>query len=82
MFYGHIPEELTELVNLQYLDLAYNNITGNIPKSIVNCKGMIATRDNYDDGGDALHRAFGFNDEWEHGPNELVTYTENFTVVK
>ncbi|VAH96438.1 unnamed protein product [Triticum turgidum subsp. durum] len=81
MFCGHIPEELTKLVKLQYLDLAYNNITGNIPKSIVNCKGMIATRDNYDDGGDALHRAFGFNDEWEHGPNELVTYTENFTVV-
>lgn len=45
MFSGHIPVELTKLVNLQYSDLAYNNISGSIPRSIVNCAGMTQTSD-------------------------------------
>jgi Leucine-rich repeat (LRR) protein len=75
MFYGHIPVELMELVNLQYLDLAYNNISGSIPRSIVNCTGMKQTRDNSHD----LLYAFTFGGGFPE--NELVDYTENFTVL-
>ncbi|VAI40704.1 unnamed protein product [Triticum turgidum subsp. durum] len=89
LFYGHIPEELTGLVNLQYLDLAYNNITGIIPKSIVNFKGMTAASDHFDDDY-TFQAAFNFGHGWTDGYtyqelsihyNDLVTYTENFTVV-
>uniref|UniRef100_A0ACD5ZAA0 Uncharacterized protein n=1 Tax=Avena sativa TaxID=4498 RepID=A0ACD5ZAA0_AVESA len=75
MFYGHIPFELTKLVNLQYLDLAYNNISGSIPASIVNCTGMTQTRENSHD----LLYAFTFGGGFPE--NELVDYTENFTVL-
>ncbi|KAM3280432.1 hypothetical protein ACQJBY_047304 [Aegilops geniculata] len=75
MFYGHIPEELTKLVNLQHLDLAYNNLTGSIAKSIVNCKGMIATRNDYNY---AVYSALGYG--WSVGLNDF-TYTENVMVV-
>ncbi|CAM0947863.1 unnamed protein product [Alopecurus aequalis] len=75
MFYGHIPVELTKLVNLQYLDLAYNNISGSIPRSIVNCTGMTQTRHNSHD----LLYAFTSGGGFFH--NELVDYTENFTVL-
>ena len=75
-FYGRIPEELTQIVNLQYLDLSYNNMTGIIPKSIVNIKGMILMQD-YDD---SFHRAFRYG-ESIIGPGDMITYTENFTVV-
>ncbi|CAM0879631.1 unnamed protein product [Alopecurus aequalis] len=75
MFYGHIPEELTMIVNLQYLDLAYNNITGSIPRSIGNWKGMILMGDDGD----------GFEEAFYHGvaigDNEMVDYSENFTVL-
>ncbi|VAI40703.1 unnamed protein product [Triticum turgidum subsp. durum] len=91
-FTGRIPpqlEELTGLVNLQYLDLAYNNITGIIPKSIVNFKGMTAASDHFDDDY-TFQAAFNFGHGWTDGYtyqelsihyNDLVTYTENFTVV-
>jgi Leucine-rich repeat (LRR) protein len=75
MFYGHIPVELTKLVNLQYLDLAYNNISGSIPRSIVNCTGMTQTRDNSDD------LRYALTSELLYGENELVDYTTNFTVL-
>uniref|UniRef100_A0ACD5XHB9 Uncharacterized protein n=1 Tax=Avena sativa TaxID=4498 RepID=A0ACD5XHB9_AVESA len=74
MFYGHIPEELMKLVDLHHLDLAYNNITGRIPKSAVNFKGMILTRDD-----DVFHGAFSYG--VSIGLDDLFTYTENFTVV-
>uniref|UniRef100_A0A453MVU5 Uncharacterized protein n=1 Tax=Aegilops tauschii subsp. strangulata TaxID=200361 RepID=A0A453MVU5_AEGTS len=74
MFYGHIPDELTELVNLQYLDLGYNNISGSIPRSIINCTGMTQTRDN-----DDLRDAFT-SGVYSAG-SDLVDYTENFTVL-
>uniref|UniRef100_A0ACD5TBH1 Uncharacterized protein n=1 Tax=Avena sativa TaxID=4498 RepID=A0ACD5TBH1_AVESA len=75
MFYGHIPVELTKLVHLQYLDLAYNNISGSIPRSIVNCTGMTQTRDD----SNGLEYAFIFG--IMYAENELVDYTENFTVL-
>lgn len=74
MFCGHIPDELTELVNLQYMDLGYNNISGSIPRSIINCTGMTQTRDN-----DDLRDAFT-SGVYSAG-NELVDYTENLTVL-
>uniref|UniRef100_A0A8R7Q958 Leucine-rich repeat-containing N-terminal plant-type domain-containing protein n=1 Tax=Triticum urartu TaxID=4572 RepID=A0A8R7Q958_TRIUA len=75
MFYGHIPVELMKISNLQYLDLAYNNITGIIPTPIVNFKGMILMGDN--DAG--YEEAFGHG--LAIGDNELVDYSENFTVL-
>jgi hypothetical protein len=38
--------ELTKLVNLQYLDLSYNKISGSIPKSIVNFTGMMLEKND------------------------------------
>uniref|UniRef100_A0A0E0MYZ6 non-specific serine/threonine protein kinase n=1 Tax=Oryza rufipogon TaxID=4529 RepID=A0A0E0MYZ6_ORYRU len=40
MFSGQIPSEITELEDLQYLDLAKNNISGIIPQSLATLKGM------------------------------------------
>jgi Leucine-rich repeat (LRR) protein len=76
MFYGHIPEELTKLVNLRYLHLACNNISGIIPKSVVNWKEMIVMK-----GDDTLNGAFSFVHEVYPGLIDITTYTENFTVV-
>jgi hypothetical protein len=57
------------------LDLAYNNISGSIPRSIGNYKGMIQTRD-FDDGSeDAFFYGVLIGD------NEMVDYSENFTVL-
>lgn len=77
MFYGHIPVELTKLVNLQYLDLAYNNISGSLPESFVNFKGMVVTRNynNDDKIPDPFASATLFDD------NEMIDFTDNFKVV-
>ncbi|KAF7076698.1 hypothetical protein CFC21_081311 [Triticum aestivum] len=58
------------------MDLAYNNLTGNIPKWIGNCKGMILTRDKgYEYS--AIHFALFYE-----GLLSLdFTYTENSAVV-
>lgn len=81
MFYGHITEELTNLVNLQYLDLAYNNMMGRIPKSIVNCKGMVARSDDPDNDY-AFFGASYYNQGSTDGlEDDIITYIENFTVV-
>ncbi|XP_044952103.1 receptor-like protein EIX2 [Hordeum vulgare subsp. vulgare] len=74
MFHGQIPVELTKLVDLQYLDLAYNNLSGSVPRSIVNCTGMTQRRDN-----DDLRDAFSAG-VYSAG-NYLVDYTENLTVL-
>uniref|UniRef100_A0A8R7QN77 Uncharacterized protein n=1 Tax=Triticum urartu TaxID=4572 RepID=A0A8R7QN77_TRIUA len=75
MFYGHILVELMKLVNLQYLDLAYNNISGSIPRSIVNFTGMTQTRDNSDN----LQAAF--SSEFIFVGDVLFDYAEKFTVL-
>ncbi|XP_044405484.1 putative receptor-like protein 8 [Triticum aestivum] len=72
---GHLSLELTKFVNLQYLDLAYNNISGSIPRSISNCTGMAQTRGNSDNLRYAFNYISGVND------NVLVVYSENFTVL-
>jgi hypothetical protein len=72
MFCGHIPVELVNLINLQYLDLAYNNLSGIIPKSIVKWKGMTLADDEYED---LLATGMSF------GINEMMEYNDNFTVV-
>ena len=74
-FCGHIPLGLTNLINLQYLDLAYNNLSGIIPKSIGNWKGM-ALRDEKDDEYDnPMRSGMAIN------INEMMDYKDNFTVV-
>jgi len=77
MFCGHIPVELANLINLQYLDLACNNFSGIIPKSIVNWKGMTqtVTGDNDDEDEDPLASGMSF------GINEMMDYNDNFTVI-
>ena len=77
MFCGHIPVELANLINLQYFDLACNNFSGIIPKSIVNWKGMTqtVTGDNDDEYEDPLASGMSF------GINEMMDYNDNFTVV-
>jgi hypothetical protein len=40
MFSGSIPVQLTELGNLQFLDLANNRISGTIPHGLANLKAM------------------------------------------
>ncbi|CAL5038962.1 unnamed protein product [Urochloa decumbens] len=73
MFNGSIPVEFTKLTNLQYLDLAYNKISGSIPNSLFNFTGMTLTsgEDNLD----------GLEDRVYEGGNEMIDYTENFTIV-
>lgn len=46
MFSGHIPERITDLGRLHYLDIAHNNISGTIPWSLSNLKAMIAIHHN------------------------------------
>lgn len=76
MFYGHIPVELTNLVNLQYLDLASNNLSGIIPKSIVKWKAMTLTGDKDDDEYEgALSWGMSFDS------NEMIDFDDNITVV-
>lgn len=75
MFYGPIPVELSKLVNLQYLDLAYNNISGSIPRSIFSPTGMAQTRDKTD------YLQYASSSEFGVGQNQLVDYTVNFTVL-
>ncbi|CAL5053285.1 unnamed protein product [Urochloa decumbens] len=73
VFNGSIPVEFTKLTNLQYLDLAYNKISGSIPNSLFNFTGMALTsgEDNLD----------GLEDRVYEGGNEMIDYTENFTIV-
>lgn len=40
MFSGSVPVQLTQLTYLQYLDLAYNKISGYIPHTLANMKAM------------------------------------------
>ena len=52
MFNGHIPDNLTSLARLHYLDIAHNKITGSIPWSLSNLKAMMtimseATAEDY-----------------------------------
>jgi hypothetical protein len=54
------------------MDLAYNNLSGIVPKSIVNWKGM-ALRDEKDD---AMDYGISFV------TNAMVEYNDNFTAVK
>lgn len=75
MSYGHIPVVLTKLVNLQYLDLACNNISRSIPRSIVSCTGMTQTRDNTDD------HQHAFTSKLQLYYNELVGHTQNLAVL-
>jgi hypothetical protein len=76
MFYGHIPLDFGNLVNLQYLDFAYNNFSGSIPKSVGNWKAMILPRDREDEFNGILHSGLLF-----FGFDEMVEYTENIMVV-
>ncbi|CAM0947864.1 unnamed protein product [Alopecurus aequalis] len=75
MFYGHIPSELTKLVDLQYLDLANNNISGIIPRSILNYKSMRETRDN------SHNLRYAFTYTFSLNGDGFVDYTANWTVL-
>ncbi|CAM0947867.1 unnamed protein product [Alopecurus aequalis] len=72
MFNGHIPVELGKLVKLQYLDLAYNNISGSMPRSI-NCTGLKQIIDY----NSILGMAFNSGEVQDFG----ITYAETFMVL-
>jgi hypothetical protein len=73
--YGHIPLDVVNLVNLQYLDFANKNFSGSIPKSVGNWKAMILPRDKEDEFSGILDSGFSID------LNEMVDYTQNITVV-
>uniref|UniRef100_A0A8R7URB2 Uncharacterized protein n=1 Tax=Triticum urartu TaxID=4572 RepID=A0A8R7URB2_TRIUA len=58
MFSGAIPGELTMMKGLQFLDIACNNISGNIPRSLGNLTAMTFTSRNIARGG--LFEVFNF----------------------
>ncbi|XBI14403.1 hypothetical protein VPH35_140996 [Triticum aestivum] len=51
MFSGHIPDNLTSLARLHYLDISGNDISGSIPWSLSNLKAMmtIISKDTTED---------------------------------
>ena len=47
MFHGHLPKQLAKLAELHYLDVAHNNISGNIPSSLARLRAMTQASDGY-----------------------------------